>query len=334
MKPLVTRGAMIALLLSCFFATGYADTPREPTAVIEEMRHDLGRVYESDSYQYAFKVKNTGTVELQITDVKPTCGCTVAKFDTVIAPGGEGIVTLDVAGDQVDGEWLKEADVYTNDPKHPKLSITIGGTVLRYVTVEPKRVHLRGGYGEPANADIDIFSSELGADFEVVSVTSDVDDKITYDVAAASEPGHYKIRLYKNPRLPTLNEWGSVFIKTNSAQTPDKVVQVNVVTRGAIIVQPSSVNFGTLSDENATPIQKSITLSKTRGEFQIREVEFTDPAYQASVEPIEAGKKYRLTVNFRPTDLEDRSRVDAMIIRTDDPNEPSIRIRLISRGAI
>ena len=45
----------------------------------------------------------------------------------------------------------------------------------------------------------------------------------------------------------------------------------------------------------------------------------------------EGGKKYKVVVGFQPGS-EQQSYVDEMLIKTDDPTEPSIRIRLLARG--
>ena len=50
-----------------------------------------------------FEIRNDGPVELLISDVHPTCGCTVASFDASIAPGAVGkihaeIDTVDFSG--------------------------------------------------------------------------------------------------------------------------------------------------------------------------------------------------------------------------------------------
>jgi hypothetical protein len=257
----------------------------------------------------------------------------VAQFDEVIPPGQEGSITLEVPGEKVSEAWNKGAAVHSNDPNNPRLRITMVGKIIHHVNVSPTRLFLRGMYGEQVAREVKVSSSEKKKDLEILSVTSNIDDKITYRVVPDSEPGYYTIKLYKNPKLPTLNTWGSLFITTNSESTPEKVVQVNVVTRGAIIVQPSTLNFGSVGPAESPQAEKVLTVSKLRGDFHIRDVAFTSDYYEAKVEPIEAGKKYQVTVHFRPEVMQP-SYLDEMIINTDDPQEPSIRVRLIARGRI
>lgn len=335
MRESAIRAVTLALFVSVvLFSVVAAEDEGQPNAVIEETAVDLGEIYEQPSYTHQFKIKNTGNAKLYVTKVKPGCGCTVAEFDEVVLPGEEGTITLEVAGSKVDGTWRKSATVHTNDPSHSRMTISLGASVINHVTVEPSKVYLRGMHGEAVSATVDVSSVEMKKDLEIVSVSSNADDKMTYEIVPDAEPGHYSIKLYKNPKLPTVNTWGTLFIKTNSEKTPDKSVQVNVVTRGSIVVQPSSVNFGAVTASNTDGVEKSIIVTKLTGDFQIHNVSFSDGAYKADVEPIEDGKKYRIRVKFHPDVIEKKSYVDEMIINTDDPQEPAIRVRMIAEGVI
>lgn len=262
----------------------------------------------------------------------------MAQFDEVIPPGQEGTITLEVSGEKVTGQFRKNATVHSNDPDHPQLTISLAGKILQYVDVGPSnRVYLRGMFGEQVSKEITVSSTEMKGDLEVLDVTSNIDDKITYKVLPDPEPGHYAIRIYKNPKLPTLNTWGSLTIKTNSEKSPDKIVQVNVTTRGAIMVQPSTLNFGTVAGPDAVEpetneFERSVFVFKANGEFHIEEVTFSGEGYTADIEPVEDGKRYKVTVRFSPSVVR-KSYVDEMIINTDDPQEPSVRVRLLARGA-
>jgi hypothetical protein len=227
----------------------------------------------------------------------------VAEFSEVIPPGQEGHITLEVLGEKVSGTWRKSATVTTDDPTHERLTISLGGKVINHVDIKPSRVYLRGMYGEQVGSELQISSNEKKKDLEILDVTSNIDDKMTYKVIPGGEPG------------------------------PDKVVQINVVTRGSIIVQPSTLNFGNVRSSNPNGVEKTITVSKVVGDFQIRDVAFSSAFYEATIEPVEEGKKYKVKINFRP-ESDQKSYVDEMIINTDDPQEPSIRVRLIARGVL
>lgn len=62
--------ACVAVVLLFAVAVSGQEGP-QPLCVIEEIRHDMGEVFELDRYVYVFKVRNSGDAELQITSVKP-----------------------------------------------------------------------------------------------------------------------------------------------------------------------------------------------------------------------------------------------------------------------
>ena len=261
----------------------------------------------------------------------------MAQYDKVIPPGQEGTITLEINGKKVHGSFNKRATVQTDDPKHPQMTIALAGKIMTYVDILPSnRVYLSGMYGENISKELTISSNEKMKDFVVTGLSSNIDDKITYKLIPDSEPGRYKIKVWKNPKLPTLHTWGSLYVDTNSEHTPKKIIQVNVATRGAIVCQPSTLTFGavTIPDQSLAemePSEKSLTVFKVKGDFEIRNVEFSSPDYTAEIEPIEDGKRYKVIVNFAP-ESKKKNYYDEMIINTNDPQEPSVRIRLIARG--
>jgi hypothetical protein len=309
-----------------------------PSVELPTMRIDLGKVYERDKYEYSFAVRNKGTANLVI-DVKPGCGCTAAKFDSVIAPGGQGTIALVVDGHKVDGDFAKQATVLTNDPKYPELTLMIAGSKIPFLTVTPPgTIFLQGLYGDPVEEELTIVSNEEGLDLKVLSVSSDMDDEITYDVKPGAQKGEYKLRVIKNPNLPTTSVYGSIVVKTNSTRQPDAILQVHVMTKGSISVSPNVLNFGAVKfaeeGETAEPVSRYVMLTKTTpGRFQIQNVTVNNPRFAAKVEPINAGEIYRVNVTFTPPVKKTKRQNEKaeMIIHTDDEREPSIRVQVIAR---
>lgn len=306
-----------------------------PDILIETMRHDFGEILERKVYRHVYIVKNVGTKDLIIQEVKPGCGCTAASFTEVIRPGEVGEVVLEVDNEKVAGKFDKSASILTNDPKSPQMSISIAATIVPFIGTRPEgRVYLRGLYGEKVAKELEVFSNETDHEFEITGVRSNIDDKITYRLEKSGEPGRYVLKMWKNPLLPTMNTWGNLYIETNSENAPEKIIQVNVTTRGVIVVQPSTINFGrvekfSVGSPAGEELERTVTVFKVKGGFNITKVEFSSEYYEAEIEALEEGK-YRLTVRMRPGDRE--SYQDEMIINTDDPNEPSLRVRLLARA--
>lgn len=90
---------------------------------------DVGEIPQNTPKPIEFEFTNTGKTDIVITNVKPTCGCTVADYTkTPIKPGGKGKVsaTFNAASK---GAFTKTITVTTNAEEAPK-SLTFKGTVI------------------------------------------------------------------------------------------------------------------------------------------------------------------------------------------------------------
>jgi len=78
MKKQLVMGAL-ALVLLLPAAGGAQNAPKKaaapggPKPVIEipKMSYDFGEIFEQEKYEYSFVVRNRGTADLMIEDVKP-----------------------------------------------------------------------------------------------------------------------------------------------------------------------------------------------------------------------------------------------------------------------
>ncbi len=318
---------------------GVVAGPR-PVLEIPKMRHDFGEVYEQPSFEAVFVVKNRGKADLVISEVKPGCGCTVANFDKVIAPGQEGKISLVLDGTRVHGDFSKTAQVLTNDPDHPEVTLTIAGKKVAFLNIVPDGVvYLQGRYEEVIEKEVTITSNEKLPDFKIVGVTSDIDDKISYEYKPGAKKGEYTLKIKKNPELPMSSSYGTVTIKTNSTNAPETKLQVQVMTKGNITVSPSSVNFGNVTfaakDKSASPVTRTIMIIKNSGDgLDLKDVKVDNPNFKATVEPVTPGKQFKVEVTFQPPLKRGVTQRETgeLIINTNDPREPSVRVHLVAKA--
>jgi hypothetical protein len=103
-----------------------------------------------------YKFKNTGPETVKITDVQPTCGCTVPTLNKdVYAPGESGEVRLDFSFGGRSGSAREMADVMTDLPSQPTIELTIETTIPRVMDLDPQVVYWKVGEKlEPKTVDI------------------------------------------------------------------------------------------------------------------------------------------------------------------------------------
>lgn len=89
----------------------------------------VGEIIFQNPHTLSFSFTNKGNKPLVITDVHPSCGCTVAEWPrTAIAPGAKGLITATYdAG--IMGSFQKELAVHTNASDEPTYLTFLGRVV-------------------------------------------------------------------------------------------------------------------------------------------------------------------------------------------------------------
>src|SRR5262249_27195494 len=111
--------------------------PNGPKLLLKSDKIDVGTVPKGETIKGTFTLKNEGKSDLHITDVKPSCGCTVPEYDKVIKAGAEGKVILNVATQGFQGPISKTALVVSDDPAQPQITLFLTANVKPYVEAVP-----------------------------------------------------------------------------------------------------------------------------------------------------------------------------------------------------
>jgi hypothetical protein len=95
----------------------------------------------------SFTIKNTGDAPLKISRVKPGCGCTVAKYDSLVNPGKTGkmdaTVTISI---KAKGPLSRPMTVFSNASNEPELEVNIDMTILPIIDLAESFVGLNGQF--------------------------------------------------------------------------------------------------------------------------------------------------------------------------------------------
>ncbi|MDR2350794.1 MAG: DUF1573 domain-containing protein [Deltaproteobacteria bacterium] len=123
----VILGLSFALLLTGFARPADAD----PKLIVVSPKYEAGQNPAGTAVKHDFIVKNEGRDPLIIERVVPGCGCTLASFDSFIAPGRTGkiSVNVDLYREWAGQEFLKTVTVISNDPENSRVRLAIHGTV-------------------------------------------------------------------------------------------------------------------------------------------------------------------------------------------------------------
>ena len=219
----------------------------QPNLRFDQPIHNFGVVDRGKKVDIQYKFTNTGKANLEILDVKPTCGCTTAKPDkTTYKPGESGMIPVTFDSTRFSGEVTKTIIVTSNDPDEPRQQLRISGRIRTEISVQPVSLALP--------------SVKRGADIEKeIVVTTETMDKLTIsDIKSPFEfvklsqetldDKRVKIRVsIKGSEIPTDRHvyQGQITYKTNATTEDFKQMRTSIFLRMVkpVQVSPASVYF-------------------------------------------------------------------------------------------
>jgi Protein of unknown function (DUF1573) len=323
----LAAGGILALPISVASGSparaGEADGPSPtggPRVEIAQMHLETGTVDPGTKVPFDFVVRNTGSAPLEILNVKPFCGCVVAAFDHVIAPGGTGAIhaVLNTLGRQ--GTVRKEIDVTTNDPKKPNLVLTVKAFARQVLQVDPgDELALPLVAGKALTQPVTVRSME-GMAFRVLRVESTA----PYVRALPLETGTgtaRRVRLTVLPTAPDRAFDALVTLKLDHPKIPEVILRVRGFPRRPIMARPERLYFGAVTAQ--APVTRDVMLARTEGAFRVLGVETDDPRLRTEIIAEPAGRGCDVIVTCqgggKPGPLK-----GVITIRTDDPGCPRI----------
>lgn len=101
-----------------------------PIIEFDQRDYDFGTITEGEKAEGVFKITNSGKVDLVITSVKPSCGCTTPEWTKdAIAPGATGEIKFEFNSANRVGKQNKSITVKSNAEKNIEI-IRIKGMVI------------------------------------------------------------------------------------------------------------------------------------------------------------------------------------------------------------
>ena len=249
-------------------APAAAPDPNSPIATFAEFAHDFGEVSRGQKVRHAFVVRNDGKVDLEVLNVAPTCGCTVAQFDRTIAPGKEGTINAVVDTTRFSGRISKGLTVKTNDPAHPLVSLQIMGEVKAFVDVLPAwRASFTTDQGKAAQQILYIKNMDPAFPLDVTGAISDnpnVDVKMQkiHDNEADAGKGEFRLVLDLTPDAPIGPVAGTVTVTTTHKRQRTVEISLDGRVNGPIVYFPQTIVM--YKDKDRTPRLGGTIVLQTR----------------------------------------------------------------------
>jgi hypothetical protein len=295
----ITRPALLLLSLGLFAATARAGLEcAEPTVRAGDVRSGTALAHD-------FHLVNRGTLTLEITDLRATCGCLRPQLDRrQLAPGEEAVLHIEVntltqpAGMHT---WMVRVG-YKEGDHAGEQAVVLGARIVSEVAVQPPalNLYLQAGAAPPPEGQRITLVDYRSHPLAITSVQSSSPylrtrmDEWRRDLA-----GHWTrtIAVEVADECPPGRHDAGLRILAADATYPELGVAVTVVKRSPTDVRaaPDVVSF---SGSGGQPLPGRIVLlsSPDDQEVRVEHIECDDPAVQCRWAP---GPGKRATLQFR-----------------------------------
>lgn len=340
------RGLLVAVLvaaaavpMAALAAAESADAAK-PKAVVAQPVHEAGVVPTGQQIVHDFVIENQGDAVLEITDVRPACGCTVAQFDRTIAPGASGKVHAVLDTSTFAGAIAKGIAVLTNDPAKPRLELTVKAEVRPHLIADPGFARfIQPQHSDPGMVEQRVWTKSFD-ELEILDVTSPYPFlKVRHAPITVAADRHEDgvgpqheltfVLDYSQAPVGTLAEY--VVVETNHPQQPQLKIPVSGFIRPLVVVTPDTADFGSLTLDAEGADGTLILKHYGAQPLEISAAESSVPGVQVAVEPVEPGSEFNVRVQL-PPDMPKGPFAGTISLTTNNPRKPTVEIPL--RGSI
>ena len=324
------------LMVPSAFLTNPAAIPGVPAAgpkiKFAAPVQDLGKVNAGQVVKHEFIFTNIGTQTLDITDVRPSCGCTTAgTYERKIEPGRSGIIPVQFNSANFSGQVHKSVTVTCNDPVQPTTILQFTASVWKAVDVNPAFA---------------MFSPAVGAtntETKVVKIVNNLDEPLKLGTPVCTnqafrvqlktvrEGKEFELEIQLATNLGPGTIMAPVTVTTSSSNLPLVSITAYAIIQPAVTVAPAQIllQAGTLPAgyrPSATVRNNSTSL------IELSDVSVNAPDVKAQVQTAVTGKLWTVTLSF-PTNFHAPSgqRLE-LTMKTTHPQHPELKVPIIAMG--
>jgi thiol-disulfide isomerase/thioredoxin len=301
-----------------------------PKAVPDTEVHDFGTVWAGKALVHTFKVRNEGTGPLEISRVRPSCGCTtVGAYPKSIAPGESGEFSFSLDSKKIRSRFTKSITITTNEPENPNLKLELKGECKQYVDVNPPTAYFPRVYGGSKMDKVLEITNNLDKPLEIsLDDSTPRSGKFGYVLETVEEGKQYKLTVTLDAQASPGMEREELVLKTNFEEAPSVAVNVTAIFVDRLEASPNP--FVVISSNRDMRRQLYVTNS---GASPVRVVsaEVDDPTItDVTVEEKEEGKQYVVKMTL-PANYEPPQTGRTLTITTTDAEKPVIKVPVVAR---
>lgn len=303
------------------------------TLTAAEPLFDFGEMVKGDEAVHTFTVHNPGDKPVTIERVAPV-GCTITSYDKTIPPGGDGHVTLSINTQLVNGPGVSMAELLVPGKEEPVLKLKASFKVTAKISARPGFARWLYVQHERTGTIAQTVFSVDGNDFDVVKVESPMDSiKVSYREATPEErvddhPGkQWRILATLDEDAPVGPVEGYIKVHTTHPRQKELFIPVSGFVRPMLFLSPVTGEFGMVN------LTKPDTFTYHVRNFADELIDITGasvdvPGISAKVEPVTAGREYRVILTFTPAEMKKGPFAGTLRVESNSKKVPELTLHI------
>jgi hypothetical protein len=288
-----------------FSARDKADPNNVPVPKIKlhKKNFDFGHVYGGTKITAKIEFTNEGNAPLEITKVKPSCGCMVSKLtQKTYQPGESGIINLDYKTKNRSGISKGYVIITSNDPIQPKVRVELKVNITQLVETTPSHLIFSNlDVGQNATKSIHVTTKKpllLEASFKSTQ-QNNIKVEIEPKKASVTEKGT-DFNVTVTP-LAIGRFSGNVVIKAKQGlENPIEYnVSLVVTATGPVIAAPQNIYFSVVEGK-AKDRTLSLSSKDPNAPLVIENLSYDKELLDIKVDPAEDNSTIKLLVSLKP----------------------------------
>jgi hypothetical protein len=299
-----------------------------PVISFDKVHHDFGRITPDRKVSAKYRVTNTGNAYLNITQVRPSCGCTYTMLGKwSLAPGEstEMEATFDPRG--VKGMVRKSIEVVCDDPKTPTVRLTLEAEVVQEIMPSVDSLYFHQAPKSAISRSQIRYTSGNGEPIQIADTKAPGAPFLTF--AYRTEGKGALLEVAFDGRKVPLGQLRGVETATVRFANP-RVTQLPLNIqwdlKPSIQVSPVEVVF---QDTAGKESRQKLTLKQAEGHsFRVTGARFSLPGMRVEGLDQKAGSM-ELTV-ILPATVKAGRYTEVLTLSTDDPDQPELTVRVVA----
>lgn len=295
---------------------------QSPKIFFDTPNFDFGKIYKGQKVEHIFKFENQGKIDLEISKVKSSCGCTATILkNKIIPPGKTGEIKTTFNSGSLKGKVTKSITVKSNDPKIPNYTLTISGEIAEIISTSPKRINFGSVYvGGKIDKTVTVTSD---SHFEIKKITP----SRPFLQASIKEENEnsYTINITSNGSHDIGRFSGAIYIETDNKIQPKVTIPFFGEIIGDITTYPKKLYYGNIKKGKERVQKVFVKLNKEN--LKILEIKVTPDYLSAKI--IENYKKNNAQYLIEVRLHEDAAigRINGLLeINTNSKAQPKIKV--------